>query len=169
MKHFEVIVLGCGGIGSATLYWLSRTLGKNVLGLEQFHHGHENGGSHDHSRIIRLSYDHVDYTRLAPDTYTCFSEVEEESGIQLVFKTGGLDIGRVEDGKPFELDDYMKAMQESNIPFETWSAKETMQHFPQWKLPENTKVLYQKDSGLVDARKGVQTHALLHKPEVQPF
>ncbi len=162
MKNtFEVIVLGCGGIGSATLYWLSRTLGKKVLGLEQFQHGHENGGSHDHSRIIRLSYDHVDYTRLAPDTYTCFSEIEEESGIQLVFKTGGLDIGRVEDGKPFELNDYMKAMQESNISFETWSAKETMQHFPQWKLPENTKVLYQKDSGLVDARKGVQTHALL--------
>jgi sarcosine oxidase len=161
MKNVEVIVLGCGGIGSAALYWLSRKLGKNVLGLEQFHHGHENGGSHDHSRIIRLSYDHVDYTRLAPDTYTCFKEVEDESGVQLVFKTGGLDIGRVEEGKPFELDDYMTAMRQSHIPFETWSAQEAMQHFPQWNLPENTKVLYQKDSGLVDARRGLQTHALL--------
>jgi sarcosine oxidase len=159
--NYEVIVLGCGGIGSATLYWLSRVLGDKVLGLEQFQHGHENGGSHDHSRIIRLSYDHVDYTRLAPDTYTCFKEVEEESGVQLVFKTGGLDIGRVEDGKPFELDDYIHAMTSSNIPFETWTAKETMQHFPQFHLPEDTRVLYQADSGLVDARKGVQTHALL--------
>jgi sarcosine oxidase len=160
-KTYDVIVLGCGGIGSAALYWLSRTLGENVLGIEQFSHGHEKGGSHDHSRIIRLSYDHVDYTRLAPDTYTCFAELEQESGVQLVYKTGGLDIGPLEDGKPFELEDYITAMRDTNIPFETWSAAETMKHFPQFRLPENARVLYQKDSGLVDARKGVQVHALM--------
>jgi sarcosine oxidase len=160
-RTFDVIVLGCGGIGSAALYWLSRELGNNVLGLEQFSHGHEKGGSHDHSRIIRLSYDSVDYTRLAPDTYTCFAELEEESGVQLVYKTGGLDIGVVEDDKPFELDDYSNAMRESSISFETWTANETMKHFPQFRLPENARVLYQQDSGLVDARKGVQVHALM--------
>lgn len=160
-KTFDVIVLGCGGIGSAALYWLSRDFGENVLGIEQFSHGHEKGGSHDHSRIIRLSYDSVDYTRLAPDTYTCFAELEQESGVQLVYKTGGLDIGIVEEGKPFELDDYANAMRESNIPFETWTASETMLHFPQFRLSEHTRVLYQKDSGLVDARKGVQVHALM--------
>lgn len=160
-KSYDVIVLGCGGIGSAALYWLSREFGKDVLGIEQFSHGHEKGGSHDHSRIIRLSYDSVDYTRLAPDTYTCFAELEGESGVQLVYKTGGLDIGIVEENKPFELDDYANAMRKSNIPFETWTAAETMQHFPQFRLRENARVLYQKDSGLVDARKGVQVHALM--------
>ncbi len=160
-KTYDVIVLGCGGIGSAALYWLSRTLGKNVLGIEQFSHGHEKGGSHDHSRIIRLSYDHADYTRLAPDTYTCFAELEQESGVKLVYKTGGLDIGIVEDGKPLELGDYMNAMRESNIGFETWTAAETMKHFPQFRLPEHMRVFYQADSGLVDARKGVQVHALM--------
>jgi sarcosine oxidase len=160
-RTFDVIVLGCGGIGSAALYWLSRELGENVLGIEQFSHGHEKGGSHDHSRIIRLSYDHVDYTRLAPDTYKCFAELEEESGVQLVYKTGGLDICPVEAGKPFELEDYITAMRDTNIPFETWTAAEAMKHFPQFKLPENVHVLYQADSGLVNARKGVQVHALL--------
>jgi sarcosine oxidase len=160
-KSYDVIVLGCGGIGSAALYWLSRTLGNNVLGIEQFSHGHEKGGSHDHSRIIRLSYDHVDYTRLAPDTYTCFAELEGESGVQLVYKTGGLDIAPVEADKPFELDDYATAMREGNIPFETWSAVEAMKHFPQFRLPEHMRVFYQADSGLVDARKGVQVHALM--------
>jgi sarcosine oxidase len=160
-KTYDVIVLGCGGIGSATLYWLSRTLGSNVLGIERFSHGHEKGGSHDHSRIIRLSYDHVDYTRLAPETYTCFAELEQESGVQLVYKTGGLDIAPIEADKSFELDDYANAMHESNIPFETWSAGETMKHFPQFRLPEHMRVFYQADSGLVDARKGVQVHALM--------
>jgi sarcosine oxidase len=160
-KTFDVIVLGCGGIGSSALYWLSRTLGGNVLGIEQFSHGHDKGGSHDHSRIIRLSYDHVDYTRLAPDTYTCFAELEKESGVQLVHKTGGLDIAPIEEDKPFELDDYANAMREGNIPFESWTAAEAMQHFPQFNLPEHMRVFYQADSGLVDARKGVQVHALM--------
>jgi glycine/D-amino acid oxidase-like deaminating enzyme len=35
-KNYEVIVVGCGGLGSAALYWLSRELGSSVLGLEQF-------------------------------------------------------------------------------------------------------------------------------------
>ena len=53
-RTFEYIVVGCGGIGSATAYWLSREAGKEVVGLEQFTLGHDKGSSEDHSRIIRL-------------------------------------------------------------------------------------------------------------------
>ena len=53
---YEYIVVGCGGIGSAALYWLARTAGAEVLGIEQFGLGHDRGESQDHSRIIRLSY-----------------------------------------------------------------------------------------------------------------
>ena len=80
-KAFEYIVVGCGGIGSAAVYWLSREAGEEVLGLEQFHLGHDRGGSEDHSRIIRLSYHDPAYTTLTPYTYEAWSEVEEESGI----------------------------------------------------------------------------------------
>ena len=54
-KNYEVIVIGCGGLGSAALYRLSKELGAAVLGLEQFGLGHERGASQDHSRIIRLA------------------------------------------------------------------------------------------------------------------
>ncbi len=53
-------VVGCGGIGSAALYWLSHEAakgGEEVLGIDQFELGHPNGGSQDHSRIIRLRYE----------------------------------------------------------------------------------------------------------------
>jgi sarcosine oxidase len=43
-QAFEYIVVGCGGIGSAALYWLSREAGAEVLGLEQFSLGHDKGG-----------------------------------------------------------------------------------------------------------------------------
>ncbi len=77
---YEYIVAGCGGIGSAAAYWLSREAGDQVLALERFHLGHDRGGSEDHSRIIRLSYHAPEYTNLTPHTYEAWAEVEEESG-----------------------------------------------------------------------------------------
>ena len=64
-----IFVIGCGGVGSGAVYWLSKRAGKRVLGLEQFNLGHHNGGSQDYSRIIRLAgYDDA-MTPIAPDTY----------------------------------------------------------------------------------------------------
>jgi len=74
-KDYEFIVIGCGGIGSAALYWLARHAGREVLGLERFHLGHDYGGSQDHSRIIRLSYHDPVYTALTPHTYTAWRVV----------------------------------------------------------------------------------------------
>lgn len=65
-KHYEAIVIGCGGLGSAALYWLSRELGSSVLGIEQFTLGHTRGASQDHSRIIRLAQHQSEYATLAP-------------------------------------------------------------------------------------------------------
>src|SRR5262245_3478346 len=62
--EFQTIVIGCGGIGSAALYWLARGIPGEVLGLEQFAIGHSNGSSQDHSRIIRRSYHTPEYTAL---------------------------------------------------------------------------------------------------------
>src|SRR3712207_9211167 len=89
---YEFVVVGCGGIGSAAAYHLAREAGAEVLALEQFRLGHDNGASQDHSRIIRLSYHDPTYTALTPHTYSAWGEVEEESGVQLVVKTGGLDL-----------------------------------------------------------------------------
>jgi sarcosine oxidase len=91
-RAFEVVVVGCGGIGSAALCWLSRELGPEVLGLEQFHLGHERGASQDHSRIIRLSYHAPEYVALARHAYEAWREAEQESGVTLVLQTGGLDL-----------------------------------------------------------------------------
>ena len=84
--------MGCGGLGSAALYWLSRELGPAVLGLEQFRLGHDRGASQDHSRIIRLAQHQSEYAALAPYAYGAFHEIEDESGVQVLLKTGGLVI-----------------------------------------------------------------------------
>ena len=62
--RFDVIVLGVGGMGSATAFELARR-GRRVLGLEQYALGHDLGSSHGHTRIIRKAYyEHPDYVPL---------------------------------------------------------------------------------------------------------
>src|SRR5262245_31682010 len=89
---YEYIVLGCGALGSAAAYWLARRAGRDGLGLEQFQPGHPHGGSQDHSRISRLTYDKAIYTRLTPHTYSAWATLEEESAVRVVTKTGGVQM-----------------------------------------------------------------------------
>src|SRR5215212_10550542 len=96
-SRYDVIVVGCGGLGSAALYWLSRGVGSSVLGVEQFGLGHARGASQDHSRIIRLAQHQPEYAAIAPHAYEAWSEIEEESGVRVLFKTGGLIIEDPED------------------------------------------------------------------------
>jgi sarcosine oxidase len=159
-RAYEYIVVGCGGIGSAAVYWLSRQAGREVLGIEQFRLGHDRGGSEDHSRIIRLSYHDPVYTTLTPHTYEAWSEIEEESGIQLVLKTGGLDLESVED-EPRYINQYAGAMAEAGIVHEELSAGKIMDRFPQFSLDESVRGVFQPSGGLVDAGKGNAIHIAL--------
>ena len=68
-QQYRVIVIGCGAVGAATAYWLSRRLGGGVLALEQYPHGHSRGASEDHSRVIRHAYSRPEYTALTPAAY----------------------------------------------------------------------------------------------------
>ena len=50
-REHRYVVVGCGGLGSAALYWLARAAGSKegaVLGLEAHHLGHGRGASQDH-------------------------------------------------------------------------------------------------------------------------
>ena len=78
--HYDTIVLGCGGIGGAALYWISRRMGTEVLGIEQFKLFHGNGASQDYSRIIRHYYHKDCYAKLTPHTYAAWETVRQEIG-----------------------------------------------------------------------------------------
>jgi sarcosine oxidase len=93
MAAWDVIVVGLGAMGSAALYQLSRR-GLRVLGLEAFEPGHRLGSSHGESRVIRLAYfEHPSYVPLLRRAYTLWSELEHESGRDLLTFTGGLMLG----------------------------------------------------------------------------
>ncbi|MGQ0602065.1 MAG: N-methyl-L-tryptophan oxidase [Anaerolineales bacterium] len=155
---FEYIVLGCGGIGSGAAYWLARRASVEVLGLEQFPLGHVHGGSQDHSRIIRLTYHHENYTRLTPHTYTAWATLEEESGVQVVYKTGSVELALKDSVHTREIEIYAGAMDAASIPYERFGGDELMRRYPQFRITQEVDVLWQAESGLADAGKGNAAH-----------
>jgi sarcosine oxidase len=162
-REVDVAVVGLGALGSATAYWLSRRSGVRVLGLEQYQLGHPYGASEDVSRIIRRSYHRRDYVRLTARAYDAWGEVERESGTQVVFRTGGLDVGPRRDceGADIDIEVYAAAMIADGIPFERLDAAEIMRRWPAWRLDDVHAGLYQADTGIVDPSRGNAAHRTL--------
>ena len=83
-QSFDVIVLGVGGMGSATCFELARR-GRRVLGLEQFPLVHDRGSSHGHTRIIRTTYaEHPCYVPLVRRAFERWYELEQLTGKHLL-------------------------------------------------------------------------------------
>src|SRR5262249_43663920 len=93
METYDVIVIGCGGVGSAVLYHLAQR-GVKVLGLDRFPPGHDRGSSHGRTRIIRQAYfEHPDYVPLLLRAYELWEELSQRCGKQLYHQTGLLQLG----------------------------------------------------------------------------
>ena len=79
-RHYDVIVAGVGGMGSAAAYELARR-GRRVLGLEQFPLVHDRGSSHGQTRIIRKAYfEHPNYVPLVQRSYQLWYDLEQAAG-----------------------------------------------------------------------------------------
>jgi sarcosine oxidase len=149
-RDYDAIVVGLGALGSGAAYWLAKR-GARVLGLEQFELGHARGSSHDWSRIIRKSYFTPAYVRLAKAAYDAWDALERDAGEQVVFKTGGLDIGP-HDGA-IALSTYAGAMRACDVSFEELDAAEIRKRWPVWRIGDDVHGLFQRDSGIVAAER----------------
>jgi sarcosine oxidase len=162
-RDWDVVIVGLGALGSAAAYWCSRRTGTRVLALERYEIGHHNGASEDVSRIIRRSYHRRDYVRLTARAYETWAEVERESGSQVVFRTGGLDVGPREmaAGVAIDIGEYARSMTAEGVPFEALDGPEITRRWPAWRLDDGHVGLYQADGGLADPSRGNVAHRRL--------
>lgn len=156
---YDAIVIGAGGMGSAAAYHLAKS-GARVLALEQFHHGHTLGSSHGESRIIRLIYDKQFYTKLMQTAYAEWRDLQSVSGKQLLFITGSVSfsIG----GSQYE-HTMREVLDETGIASEWWDTKHMQSRFPQFCLPKDTEILWQKDTGFLHTSACISVHLQLAK------
>ena len=162
----RLVVVGCGGLGSAALYWLARAAGGRVLGLERHELGHVRGASQDHSRIIRYAQHQDAYADLAPAAYATWRDVERVSGQRLVTETGGLVIEDVSerlgaDTGSRNIGGYAAVADRHGVDFELLDASAVMRRWPQFRLSGTERAMYQRRSGIVDAARANATHVAL--------
>ncbi|MCW2934626.1 MAG: Sarcosine oxidase [Actinomycetia bacterium] len=157
-RTHEHIVLGVGGIGSAAAYWLARRGGKNVLAIEQYELGHGKGASEDHSRIIRHSYHTADYASLTRAAYDHVRALEQETGLDLLRITGGLNLAPNDRAGNAEIGSYARSLAEQGHGYEVMDGTELAARWPQWRVGAETVALYQAESGLLDIRRLNSAH-----------
>lgn len=154
-KSYDAIVIGVGGMGSASAYQLARR-GLRVLGLEQFSIPHDFGSSHGVNRIIRLAYfEHANYVPLLRRAYELWREIENLSGERLLIVTGSIDASDKSNG-------IVKASEEScrlhNLPHEMLNAEELRRRFPGFVPPPSMVALYQPDGGFVLSERAIVSY-----------
>lgn len=152
---YDVIVVGVGGMGSATVYELA-SRGLRVLGLERFDIPHDMGSSHGVHRIIRMAYfEDPSYVPLLRRAYERWRELEQACGEQLLYITGGVDAGP-EDGEVFA--GSLESCMEHDLPHEVLTSAELGGRFPGIRIPAASMAVYQPDGGFVLAERSIVAH-----------
>jgi sarcosine oxidase len=155
VKAYDVIVVGVGGMGSATVAHLARR-GIRVLGLEQYDIPHERGSSHGLSRIIRLAYfEHPAYVPLLHRAYELWWALERDVQERLLIITGSLDIGTA-DSTVFG--GALKAAQLHHLVHEVLEPEALRRRFPGYGLQAPLLGLYQPQGGLLAAERCIVAH-----------
>lgn len=143
---YDVIVVGVGGMGSATVYELA-SRGLRVLGLEQFDIPHDQGSSHGVNRMIRLAYyEDPSYVPLMRRAYERWHDLETASGEKLLYTTGSVSAGR-EDQDVFA--GSLRSCLEHELPHETLTSAELTRRFPGFRLPPDWMALLQPAGGFL--------------------
>jgi len=155
-KRYDAIVIGLGGMGSASAYHLARR-GQRVLGLEQFEPLHERGSSHGLTRIIRLAYhEHPSYVPLLRRSYELWHELEAVAGEELLITTGALEGGPA-DGSTFL--GALEAAKLHDLPHEILDADALRRRYPAFAgFDPGTRVVWQPDGGFLLAERSIRAH-----------
>lgn len=153
--RYDVIVVGVGGMGSATAYHLAAR-DADVLGLERYDVPHDKGSSHGSTRLIRKAqYEDPAYVPLVRRAYELWRDLEAHTGRDLLHTTGGLDIGPP-DSRIFGGSAESCAVQD--IDHQILSAGEVNERFPGYDLPAGHRAVYQPDGGFLVPEQCIVAH-----------
>ncbi len=144
--HYDVIVVGTGGIGSATLWQLGKR-GLRALGLDRFRVAHDRGSSHGQTRMIRQAYfEHADYVPLVRLAYDRWDELARRTQKTLYRTTGLLEVGP-RDG--VVVPGVLAAAAQHGLEVEELSAGEAEARFAGFRVPEAMAAVVEREAGFL--------------------
>ncbi|MFI5608757.1 N-methyl-L-tryptophan oxidase [Amycolatopsis sp. NPDC051903] len=158
MTHYDVIVIGLGGMGSAAAYRLAQR-GQRVLGLDQFAPVHNLGSSHGGSRITRQAYlEGPDYVPLLLRAHELWAELEHDTGRHLFTRCGGLMAGPPDSRT---ITGSVLSAEKFDIPHELLDAADIRRRFPTMAPRRDEVALYEPGAGFVSPEGSVAAHLQL--------
>ena len=157
MQKYDVIVIGCGGMGSAILYALADR-GASVLGIDQHQPPHNRGSSHGQSRIIRQAYfEHPNYVPLLLEAYRGWADLEEQTGQSLLHQIGLLQVGPP-DG--FLIRGVLASAETHSLPIEKFSGREIERRFPGFQAEDDVVGLFEQRAGYLLVEEAIRAYLL---------
>lgn len=157
-KTCDVIVMGCGGFGSAAMCHLARR-GLQVIGVDRFHPPHDLGSSHGETRIIRKAYfEHPNYVPLLHRAWDLWEELAQRSGQSLLERRDLLMSGppgsEVIAGARL-------AAKLHNLPLEELTHDKARKQFPLFQIPSEHEVIVESTAGILQVESCVKQHLQL--------
>jgi len=154
-NHYDVIVVGVGGMGSAATHHLARR-GQRVLGLERYDIPHVMGSSHGINRIIRMAYfEDPSYVPLLRRSYELWRDLEKSAGERLLVVTGGID-SAPERHQVFQ--GSLESCRLHGLAHEVLSGPEVNRRFPGYQMPADHMAVYQPEGGYVMSERAIVAH-----------
>lgn len=152
---YDAIVVGLGGMGSATAAHLARR-GHRVLGLDANERLHALGSSHGDGRIIREAYfEAPQYVPLVQRAYQLWRELEADAGRDLLTITGGLNFGTPD--SEF-VSGTIASGQEHGLPYEVLDPRQVAERFPGFQLSDDLIGVYEPNAGILKPEICVAAH-----------
>lgn len=150
-KSYDCIVLGYGGIGSATMRACVLN-GWKTLGIDQYGPSHTYGSSHGQTRIIRRAYfEHPNYVPLANEAFERWTELNKRhqtsiSVTPLLTECGLLQVGRQESDL---IQGVFASAEEHDLTIEHFTPQQITQRLPLLKINPEHVGIYEPGAGFL--------------------
>ena len=148
----DVLVVGLGAMGSATLYQLAGR-GASAIGIDRFAPPHDRGSSHGESRITRQAIgEGHEYVPFVLRSHEIWRELERDTGEGLLFAIGGLILDRAHGqadhhGQVDFVGRTIDAARRYGIAHDVLAAAEVQARFPQLRLVGDEVGYYEPGAG----------------------
>jgi monomeric sarcosine oxidase len=155
MKHYDAIVLGAGGVGSAALLHLAQR-GVKALGIDRYNPPHDRGSTHGHTRVIRQAYfEHPDYVPLLIESYRLWRELERLSQRNLLHQIGLIQVGPA---RGVVVPGVLRSAEEHGLAVEQLTAASVEKWWPGLRAGDNMVGVFEPEAGYLLVEDCVDAH-----------